>query len=270
MNIYYQWEPWAYMHQASIKVEKNLDKKIDKIIWLKSFEQCWEKLDNHILVLAIENSYAGTIYENLYKFITREAKIIWEYNLSINHCICSNEKDLKDITKVYSHFKALPQCYTYFKKNNITDQRIHSDTAWAAKMLSKSKEKNAWAICSVLAAEMYWLNVLEKNIQDQKGNTTKFLVIISNKSDIKYNINYNQISILFEAKNIPSSLHKCLWVFSENNINLIKIESTPNFKNPFSYLFFITIEGNLEDIKVKKSLTELETFTNKIKILWEY
>lgn len=270
MNIYYQWEPWAYMHQVSLEIEKNLDTKIDNIIWLNSFERCWEKLDNNILVLAIENSYAWSIYENLYKFLKLDAKIIGEYNMEINHCICSNEKEISNVKKVYSHFKALPQCYNYLKEKNITEQIVHTDTAGSAKMISETKEKNSAAICSPLAAKMYWLNILEESIQDQKWNTTRFVIITPSNDKIKYNKEKNKTSILFKAKDIPASLYKCLWAFATNNVNLTKIESLPNIENPFSYLFWIDFDWTTNDLNVKKSLEELEFFTSEIKILWEY
>lgn len=271
MKIYYQWEPGSYHHQASLEIEKNLNVKIDKIIGFDNFEKCWEKLwKDNILVLATENSSAGTIYENLYKFWKLEAKIIWEINLSINHCLCSTWKILWDIKKVYSHFKALPQCYNYLKKHNIEEQIIVSDTAGAAIHLSKSKEEWAAAICSKSAWEMYGLNILDESIQDQKGNTTRFVVIVPKKVNIEYKVKEDKVSVLFEAKNIPASLYKCLWAFATNNVNLSKIESLPNTKNPFSYLFWLDFDWSLEDDNVTKALDELSFFTSNIKIIWEY
>ena len=271
MKIYYQWEKWSYHHQASLEIVKNLSIKIDKLIWLDSFEKCWEKLDmDNILVLAIENSYAWTIYENLYKFNQKDVKIIWEYDLEINHALCSLETDIKNIKKVYSHFKAIPQCYNFLKKHNIKEQIVVSDTAWAALQLSQTKEKNAGAICSSLAWKMYWLNIVQENIQDQKWNTTRFVVITTSDSNIEYKIKKNKVSILFEAKNIPASLYKCLGAFATNNVNLTKIESLPNINNPFTYLFWLDFEWKLSDDNVQKSLEELKFFTSKLKIIWEY
>ena len=271
MKIYYQGEPWCYHHEASLEIEKNLNIKIDEMIGFENFEKCWDKLwDDSILILATENSYAGTIYENLYKFDKLDAKIIWEINLPIDHAICSVEIDLSKINKVYSHFKALPQCYNYFKKHNIEEQIIVSDTAWAAIQLAETKEKWAAAICSKLAGEMYWLNILDEVIQDQKGNTTRFVIIVPKNSKIEYLKKENKVSVLFEARNIPASLYKCLWAFATNNVNLSKIESLPNIKNPFSYLFWLDFDWNLEEDNVKKALEELEYFTSNVKIIWEY
>jgi len=272
MKIYYQGIEGSYHHQASIEIEKNLSAKIDEMIGFDNFEKCWDKLweKDTILVLAIENSYAGTIYENLYKFNNLDAKIIWEYNLEINHALCSVEEDLSKIIKVYSHFKALPQCYHYFKENWIKEQIIVSDTAWAAIQLAKTKESWAWAICSKLAWKMYWLNILDEAIQDQNGNTTRFVIIVSKDSKIEYFKKENKVSVLFKARNIPASLYKCLWAFATNNVNLSKIESLPNIKNPFSYLFWLDFDGRLNDENVVKALEELKFFTSDIKIIWEY
>jgi len=272
MKIYYQWEPGSYHHQASLEIEKNLSVKIDEMIGLDSFEKCWEKFweKDAILVLATENSYAWTIYENLYKFNRLDAKIIGEINLSIDHALCSTETDIKKIKKVYSHFKAIPQCYHYLKDHWIKEQIVVSDTAGAAIQLSKTKEAGAAAICSKLAGEMYWLNILDEAIQDQKGNTTRFVIIVPKDSKIEYKIKQNKVSILFEARNIPASLYKCLGAFATNNVNLTKIESLPNIKNPFSYLFWLDFEWKLEDENVKSSLEELKFFTSKINIIWEY
>lgn len=269
-KIIYQWEPWAYMHWASLEVQKHLSIEAKEIIGCDSFEKCWESLEGNVLVLAIENSTAGSIYENLYKFLQLDAKIIWEYSMEINHCLCSVESSITEVKKVYSHYKALPQCYHYLKNQWITKQEIHPDTAWSAKMLSETLEKWAASICSELAANMYGLNVLDTNIQDQKWNTTRFIIVIWNRSKISYNKKSNKISILFEAKDIPASLYKCLWAFAHNEVNLTKIESLSHPENPFSYLFWIDFEWQLSDNSVRKALDELKLFTSNIKVLGEY
>jgi len=272
MKIYYQGIEGSYHHYASIKIKKDLNIEVDEMIGLSSFEKCWEKVweKDAILVLAIENSTAGSIYENLYKFGTLDVKIIGEYNMEINHCICSLENDINKVKKVYSHFKALPQCYNYLKEKNINNQIVFPDTAGAAKKIFMDNELQAAAICSSFAAKMYNLNILEENIQDQKWNTTRFVIIVPRWSDIKYKDIKNKVSVLFEARNIPASLYKCLWAFATNNVNLSKIESLPNIKNPFSYLFWLDFEGKLEEANVKKALEELKFFTSNINIIWEY
>jgi len=270
MNIYYQWEPWAYSNLASIEVSKLLDKKIGKIEGKVDFLSVWDEIEKgNIWVLPVENGYAGSIHENLHYFLRYDYKIIGEFDLEVKHCLLSLENDIKNVKQAFSHPQALNQCHNFLKDNNIQAKK-YSDTAWAAKYISENKLSGVWAIASSLAWEIYWLNILKENIADQKSNTTKFFVIAKKNEDIKFEKKSNKISIIFEARNIPASLYKCLWAFATNNVNLTKIESMPNLKNPFSYIFFMSFEGQLKDENIKKALEELEFFTNTIKILWEY
>jgi len=271
MKLYYQWIEWSYHHQVAKEILPNFNLKIEELIGLDSFEKCWDKLwDDKLLLLATENSYAWPIYPNLYKFNNWNAQIIWEFDLPINHCICSTQSKISEITKVYSHFKALPQCHNYLKEKGILNEEIVSDTAWAAKLISKTKEKWAAAICSEYAANLYGLNILDRNIQDQKDNTTRFIVIKTNNTDIEYSDKKNKTTILFEAKDVKSSLKKCLDVFDKYNINLTKIESLPNIKKAFTYLFWLDFEWNVDDKNVQECLTKLWEQTETLKVIWSY
>ncbi len=270
MNLIYQWIDWAYSHIASQIAEENLWIKAKNIIWYPDFSTVWEKIDEkNIWVVPIVNSYAGNIHENLYNFLRYDNKIIWEINLEINHCLLSNEKKIEDIKKVYSHPQALSQCHNFLKKHNI--KAINGwDTAWSAKKISESKESWVWALASSLAWEMYNLNKIKCSVQDQVWNTTRFFIIAPKNTKLNFSDKKNKTTIIFEAKNIPASLYKCLWAFATNNVNLTKIESLPNLKWPFSYLFWLDFEWNLSDENVKKALEELEFFTLYIKVLGEY
>lgn len=270
MNIYYQWNIWSYMWIAAEEISKFLDIKIKEIIWLPEFNDVWENISkNSIWVLAIENSYMWSIHQNLYNFINYDYEIIAEFFLEIKHCLCSKEDDIKKIKKVYSQQPALLQCKNYLKKKKI-EQINFIDTSLSAKHIKENDIKWAWAICSEKAANYYWLNILEKNIADQKWNTTRFIAIAKKNSKINYLKKSNKISIIFEAKDIPASLYKCLWAFATNNVNLTKIESIPSFKDSFSYYFWLDLNWSLKDENIKKSIKELKFFTKDIKILWNY
>jgi len=222
------------MNMASKKVSKYLSEIPEEMIWRPEFHNVWEAIkDKNIWVLAIENSYMGSIHPNLYGFLKYDYKIIGELDLEINHCLCSKEKNIKNIKKAYSQIPALEQCYKYLSKRNIEPVK-YSDTALSAKFVSESDEDWLSAICSEEAANIYGLNILDKKIQDNKGNTTRFAIIVHKNSAITYKKIYGKISILFEAKNIPASLYKCLGSFATNNVNLTKIESLPSFKWSFS------------------------------------
>ena len=245
MKIYYQWNPWSYMNIAAKKIKKHLNIQIDDIVWMPEFNDVWKNIwIDWIWVLAIENSYMWSIHPNMYGFLKHDFKIIWEYYLEINHCLCSKEKNIE-----ISNFW---------------------DTALAAKYVSESQEIRIGAICSTQAAKLHKLNILDENIQDQNWNTTRFIVIVPKWPNIKYNKKAKKISIIFEAKNIPSSLYKCLWAFATNKINLTKIESLPSYKWAFSYYFWLEFGWKIKDKDVSKALEELNFFAKKVRILWEY
>jgi prephenate dehydratase len=270
MKLIYQWVPWAYSNIACFEAKELIDVEITEMIGLPDFKSVWKAInENTIAILPVENSYAWNIHENLYNFLRYDYKIIWEIDLKINHCLLSKEENINDIKKVYSHPQALDQCHNYLKKNNIKPT-IFSDTAGAAEMITKNNEKWVWAIASNLAWDIYWLNTLDESIQDQDWNTTKFFIIVPKNSTIKLKETKWKTSILFETKNIPAALYKCLWAFATNNVNLTKIESMPSLKWPFTYLFWMNFEWTLKNENVIKSLEELEFFTKQIKILWKY
>lgn len=272
MKTYYQGNPWSYMHTASLEVAKKLNTDVNDFVWKADFQEVWNSLESEdaIAVLAVENSYMGSIYPNLHGFLKHEAKIIGDYDLAINHCLCSHHADISEITHAYSQLPALEQCHKYLKDKNISP-KSYGDTALSAKKIAESREVWGAAICSELAAEMYRLNILERNIQDHEGNTTRFAVIVpKNNTQLTYAKKTGKVSMLFEARNIPSSLYKCLGAFATNHINLTKLESIPSFKGNFSMMFWLDFEGSLQDENVKNALEELSFFTSEVRILWEY
>ena len=272
MNIYYQWEPGAYSNITALEVEKLLGLSETEIIWLETFEQIWEKIGQwDIGVLPIENSYAGPIHANLFAFWRYEASIIWTYNLNIEHCLLSLEDDISQVKTAISHPQALDQCYNYLKSHDIEAKKFY-DTAGAAKHIAESGERKIASVSSKLAAEIYGLNILQESIQDQDGNTTRFLVVCLNSEKEKYSYSLKKwkVSVIIEARNIPASLYKCLWAFATNGVNLTKIENLPSFGRPFTSVFWIDFEGSLSDDWVIKAFDELKFFTSDIRILGEY
>ena len=161
--------------------------------------------------MPLENSYAGTIHQNVYNFLSYPHQIIGEYDFEVRHCLLSLETDISEIQEVYSHHQALSQTHRYTHAHNWTI-KPYGDTAGSAKMLAEKKRMKAAAIASELAGEIYGLNVLAKNIQDQEGNTTKFIVVVSpeNQKKLSFLPKQQKISIFFETKNSPGSLYESL------------------------------------------------------------
>lgn len=271
MKIYTQWIAGSYSFNTSNIIKPDLSLESSEIVWCSNFNWVWDNIwewDN-LWVLPVENSYAGNVHTNLYNFLKYNYKVIWEYNLKVRHCLLSKEEKLEDIKEVYAHPQSLNQCHNYLKEKNIIWNN-YWDNWLAAKKVSENPETWIWAIASREAWELYGLNILDEDLQDQIWNTTRFFLIAKNDSKIEYKKKTWKITIIFEAKNIPSSLYKCLWAFATNNVDLTKIESLPSYTWPFSYLFWLDFKWSLEDENVKKALEELDFFTSFVKVLGEY
>lgn len=271
MKIYYQWEPGSYSHLASKKIQENLSIQASGIVWCEDFDSVWEYVSLwNIGVLPIENSYAGSIHTNVYNFLSYTHKIIWEYNFEVEHCLLSLEDDISEVSEAFSHHQALSQTQKYLRNKNIS-AKAYFDTAGAAKMIADTWKKWVAAVASELAWELYQLNILEKNIQDQSGNTTKFLIIVpESEKQIHFWLQKWRVTFLLKTDHTPWSLYTCLWVFAQAGINMKKIESIPLWAGHFSYAFWITVEGTMKDSVLQKSLQELDQLTDFVRIIGEY
>jgi Prephenate dehydratase len=176
---------------------------------------------------------------------------------SINHNLLGIKgSKLSDIKNVYSHAQALSQSAQFIKKNNLIEN-VRADTAGSAKYVLETNDKTKAAIASTLSAKIYNLDILKGNIQDDKNNVTRFLVMGKeiyqpDLKDEKY-----ITSFLFKLKSKPAALYSALSGFAINGVNMTKLQSFPE-KNSFSSFFFLCdIEGHIEDKKIKNSLEEL-------------
>ncbi len=271
MKIYYQWEKWAYSHIVSNEISKFYKVAEENIIWCFSFQDMFDNMEkeNGIAVVPIENSYAGSVYENFNILSKGEFKIVWEYYLPISHCLLSTSFNEKTIKKVYSHYQALMQCEKYLKKRNL-QPIIFWDTAWSAKYIKEQNNNELASVSSKLAWEIYWLNVLNENINDQDGNTTRFFIVVSKNLEIKNYSNNWKMSILFKVKDVSAVLYKCLGAFATQNINLTKIESLSTKENQFEYMFWLDFKIPKHKKQLDDALQELFYFAKDIKILWKY
>ena len=176
---------------------------------------------------------------------------------------------IKYIKNVYSHAQALSQSTKFIKKNNFVEN-VRADTAGSAKYISNNNDKSEAAIASKLSAKIYNLDVLASNIEDEKGNVTRFLIM--GKSVLQPELDNNKYitSILFKLKDKPAALYQSLGGFAINGVNLTKLQSYPE-KNSFtSYFFLCDLEGHIEETKVKKSLEDLGLHCNDMHILGVY
>ena len=198
-------------------------------------------------------------------------QIYGEYFLPVEHNLLGKpEANIEDIKYVRSHAQAISQCQNIISKRKFKSI-ISVDTAGSAKDLAEGEDKSIAAIASDLSAKMYNLKIFEKNIEDEKGNVTRFLIMGKNIEQPEFVSEKKYItSCIFRLKSEPSALYKCLGGFATNQVNLTKLESF-SVKNTFDQAnFYLDLEGHLEQTGVKKALEELGFHTETLDILGVY
>ena len=253
-KIYFQGTFGAYSHLAALSIYPKAE-----ILPCKTFDECFNKAseepDSRILIPE-SNRITGNIGIE-YLIFKHRLNIYKEHFQKIEHNLLGQPgAKLKDIKEVYSHAQGLSQCSKFIKENNLAEH-IRADTAGSAEMISITKDVKQSAIASSLSAKIYGLEVIKKNIENESGNLTRFLVMGKNISQPEFKDKIYITSFLFKLKSKPAALYQSLGGFAINGVNLTKLQSYPE-KNSFdSYFFLCDLDGHIEDPKVQKSLEEL-------------
>ena len=217
-------------------------------------------------VVPIENSTEGVVNLTLDMFIESPLQICAEVLLEISHALLSQSARLEDITTVYSHPQALAQCYDWISKNlSHAEMKEVFSTAIAAKMAHE--EPRAAAVASEFAAKIYDVPVLKRKIEDNPQNFTRFWVIGKMSPG---RTGEDKTSLMFSIRDGVGALHEMLEPFAKHHINLTKIESRPFRKKPWEYIFFIDIEGHVEDDNIKSALAMVTSNSQFMKVLGSY
>ena len=253
-KIYFQGTFGAYSHLAALSIFKDAE-----IIPCKTFDECFLKAskdDNSKIIIPESNRITGNIGIE-YLIFKYRLNIYSEYFQKIEHNLLGLPgTKISDIKDVYSHGQALSQCSKFIKLNSLIEH-VSADTAGSAEMVSKTKDKTKAAIASSLSAKTYNLEIIKKNIENEKGNLTRFLIMGKNISQPEFGNKKYITSFLFKLKSKPAALYQSLGGFAINGVNLTKLQSYPE-KNTFDSFFFLCdLDGHIEDIKVQKSLEEL-------------
>ena len=254
MKIYYQGSPGAYSHLAALEVYPQAT-----ILPCKTFDECFEKAEQDHqarIVIPESNRITGNIGVE-YLIFKHRLNIYAEHFQKVEHNLLALPgTKLKDIKNVFSHAQALSQCSNFIKKSKITEN-VRADTAGSADLISKNNDKSKAAIASSLSAKIYKLDILSSNIENEKGNTTRFLIMGKSVSQPEFAKDKYITSFLFKLKSKPAALYQSLGGFAINGVNLTKLQSYPE-KNSFtSYFFLCDLDGHIEDPNVQKSLEEL-------------
>ncbi|MCP3178016.1 MAG: prephenate dehydratase [Desulfuromonadales bacterium] len=220
----------------------------------------------HYGVVPVENSTEGVVSHTLDMFMDSDLQINAEILLEISHDLLSLSGDLERVRKVVSHPQALAQCRKWLE-DNLPDIPLVDvgSTALAAQMVAE--DDSAAAIASEMAASLYGLRVTKKKIEDNPNNYTRFLVI-GRKRPARSG--QDKTSIMFSVKDEPGILYRMLEPFSTRKINLSKIESRPLKKKAWEYIFFLDIEGHLEDDRVREAVEDLRQYCQFLKVLGSY
>ena len=222
-------------------------------------------------VIPVENSIEGIVREtvdNIINLNDDRVQITAETVIPVNHCLVSKAGSIGKIKKIISHPQALAQCQNFIEKyfEGNVEQIEKASTSRAAQELLELNDSFA-AIANERTAELFNLNILAKNINDEQDNKTRFVMLsrCTTKSTSQ-----DKTSIAFATKNTAGALVKVLNVFDALNINLLYIDSRPSRKNLGEYIFFVDFEGHIEDETVQKVLDLIRLNTNFIKVLGTY
>ena len=269
IKIAIQGELGAYSHIAVENLYQDSEIKT-----CSTFEDTFKQAYNdpsYKIVIPIENSLAGRVADIHYLLPKYKLQIHGEYFLPVVHNLLGKPNTtIDDIKYVRSHAQAISQCQKIITQKNFKSI-ISVDTAGSAKDLAEGEDKSIAAIASDLSAKMYNLKILKKNIEDDKSNVTRFLIMGKNIEQPEFIDTKKFItSCIFRVKSEPSALYKCLGGFATNQVNLTKLESF-SVKNTFDQAnFYLDLEGHIDQPGVKKALEELGFHTETLDILGVY
>jgi len=270
VSIAFQGEPGAYSELAAFK---HFGKEISTIP-CESFETAFEVVSSRECtygLLPFENSLAGSIHRNYDLILRHQLHIISEYHLRVNHCLLAVPGvSIEEVEEVYSHPQALAQC-----EHNLSDLGVKrvtaADTAGSARLVKEWNNPKFAAIASTRAAEVYSLDILVENLEDNSSNFTRFLALSPDPLHVKDPESGDfKTSIVFSLKNQPGALFKALSVFALRDIDLTKIESRPIQGKTWEYMFYIDFAGHQKAVNCVRALDHLEELATYLRILGSY
>ncbi len=267
MKIAYQGVAGSYSESCAKKMYPGCE-----TIPCKTFDECFERSSKDSSVKSLipeSNKTTGNIGVE-YLIFKYRLNIYAEHFFPINHNLLGIKgSKLSEIKDVYSHAQALSQSSSFIKKNKLIEN-VRADTAGSAKYVSEANDKTKAAIASSLSAEIYGLKILQENVQDDKDNVTRFLLLGKDIFQPDFSNESYITSILFKLKSKPAALYSALSGFAINGVNMSKLQSFPE-KNSFSsYFFLCDIDGHIESAKIKNSLEELGLHCQDMHVLGVY
>ena len=270
--------PGAYAYEVMINLLKNskslgvsTEVKAEEILSFNTHRELVEGVENgkvDFAILPIENSIVGEVRDSIDLINKRSIYIVGEVKHKIEHNLLGIKgSKIEDIKRVYSHEQALMQCSEFLGKYPEWEKVKMNNTALSAKYIGDTKNKENACIANMETREMYNLELLQPDINNEKENFTRFF-IVSNKNLICENS--EKISVITSTKNESGALMKLLKVFSDYGLNMVNLKSRPKTNKPWEYYFYIDFEGNLEEENVEKALKEIREKSIYLQILGNY
>jgi len=217
-------------------------------------------------VVPVENSYEGVVSYTLDMFIDYDLKVSAEVMLEVTQNLLSKSGKKEKVKRIYSFPPATAQCRKWLEAN-MPGVPILEATSTADAASKASVDEDSAAIASDVASEIYNLKFIERHIEDSRHNFTRFLVI---SKEFPKRTGSDRTSIMFSIKDRPGALYDILTPFKRAKINLTKIESRPSKRRAWEYIFFVDMEGHIEDKKVKKAIEDMAEQCLYLKILGSY
>jgi len=266
-KISFQGELGAYSHLACQNCFSGFE-----VIPCKTFEEALITVVEdkaEMAMIPVENTVAGRVADIHTLLGNSNLKIYAEHFERVRHqLVTKKDSEISDLKYIRSHSMGIGQCKKVIDELSLTSI-IMADTAGSAKYISEEGNKHDSAIASNLAAEIYDLKIIRENIEDDKNNTTRFLIMSKSQQDRNMELEYIT-SCIFEVKSIPSALYKALGGLATNGINMIKLESFISDRDFNKAQFYLEFEGHSNDAPVKAALDEITHYTNQLNILGVY
>ena len=267
-RVAFQGERGAYSEAAAVALYGD----DVELVPLSSFEEVFQSVQEgscSLGVVPIENSLAGSVHRNYDLLLQHDLYIVGEVNLRIVHHLIANPGvRLEDVRRVYSHPQALAQCEMSLASVLPQVEVVPTyDTAGSVKLIKEQNLRDAAAIASRRAAELYDMQVLRSGFEDVSDNYTRFLAL-SRQPVVP--TGPSKTSLVFAGQNVPGSLFKMLSVFALRDIDLTKIESRPLRGKPWEYLFYLDFEGNLQEERCRRATEHLGEIATFLRVFGSY
>ncbi len=273
MRVTFQGERGAFSEEAARRL---LGERIE-LVPSASFEEAFRRLhrgDVHAGVVPIENTLAGSVYENYDLLLRYRLPIVGEARVRIVHnLMAAPGVKFQRLRRVFSHPVALGQCRRFFRQNRQLQAVPFYDTAGSVKMLMEQRPPDAAAIAAGAAARIYGARILRRGIEDDKQNYTRFFLLVRSGRGLPLLRRLgspDKTSIVFATENVPGALFKCLGVFALRDINLTKIESRPVHGRPWEYFFYLDFIGDPTEPRCRNALRHLAELTDFLRVLGSY